>query len=168
MFLACGAIAALITGLCLISRPTAAAISAVLAFLIFGTLGWLFMPTLNWGFFGLPFFIVLVGLFAAMMGAFFRSDRYDVELRDFIAGLRVSIGVFLIWIVIVPIATSWSLFHAESYRDMIGKVPDAEFTGDVSPVDIKHVRTVTQGLASRVGEKRLGEIPGLGSRVDLL
>ncbi len=59
------------------------------------------------------------------------------------------------------------MFHADSYRSILGAPIQSEFGADVSPVNIKRVRHVDQPLARRLGEKLIEEIPGLGSRVNL-
>ncbi len=63
--------------------------------------------------------------------------------------------------------SSWSLFHATEYRNLIGTVEASEFTSDVAAVDPDQMITVDEQIAERIGGKVLGEQPGLGSRAEL-
>jgi hypothetical protein len=69
--------------------------------------------------------------------------------------------------VVLAFVTTTPMFHAADYRKLLGPVAESRFTDDVSPVDLRQVRIVDSALAHNIGQKRLGEIPGLGSRVEL-
>ena len=72
-------------------------------------------------------------------------------------------GVLIVYILVVPFITSTPLLHAESYRNLIGEVTESDFSADVSPVSVEDIRIVDQQTAMRLGDKKLGEVPGLGS-----
>ncbi len=72
-------------------------------------------------------------------------------------------GGLIIYIIVVPFLTSTPLLHANSYRNLIGEVTESDFSDDVSPVSVEDIRIVDQQTAMRLGDKKLGEVPGLGS-----
>lgn len=157
LFFICGAI-----GAALLALTAHSALSAMLraaaGFVVLGTVGYFTAPTLGFNFAFLPFWVLVFGI----AGVILSSMRDQRSYGGF--GL-VVIGV--VWLFVVPIFSTWGAFNASEYRNIIGGVEEARFADDVSPVDISQVRTVSEELARRVGEKRLGEIPSLGSRVDL-
>ena len=72
-------------------------------------------------------------------------------------------SALIVYVLVVPFITSTPLFHAESYRNLIGEVTESDFSADVSPVSVDDIRIVDQQTAMRLGDKKLGEVPGLGS-----
>jgi len=111
-----------------------------------------FRPTLAYGFFGIPFFIFMVGLIWLF-------------ISDFRIKTPIYIGVVML--ILIPFITSFGGFHADSYKNLLGKVETKEFSQDVSPIDIHKVRVVDEALAEKLGEKLLGSNPALGSIVQL-
>jgi len=128
-------------------------ISAVLSLLFVGVLGYFIMPTISYGFYGIPFLITIFGVIL------------------YIVNQKVSIVVTLvglIGLIILPFLTSAPImFHANDYRNIIGEVKTSNFTKDVAPVDINKVRIVDQAMAERIGSKILGNDASLGSRAKL-
>ena len=72
-------------------------------------------------------------------------------------------GILILYIIIVPFVTSTPFLHANSYRNLLGEVQESDFSTDVSPVSVEDIRIVDQQSAMRLGDKKLGEVPGLGS-----
>ena len=104
------------------------------------------------GYLGIPFTILISGAILLLV------NKY-VGIGTIVAGI--------VGIILLPMITSWSLMHADSYHNMIGEVEESVFTQDITPVDLSQMRIVDQSVAERVGEKRLGEDPALGSRAKL-
>lgn len=75
----------------------------------------------------------------------------------------VIAAILLVLVIIVPFITSTPLLHAKAYRNLIGKVSESEFTEDVSPVNVNDIRIVDEQMAMKLGEKKIGEIPAIGS-----
>lgn len=132
---------------------------AVAAFLLFGVLGWFIMPTLAWNFFNAWVFAVAA---MAMGSAIGYSDG---------ANARVFGALVPLWFAgagaLLAFTTTAAVFHADAYRGLLGTVTESRFADDVSPVNVRQIRVVDGNLAHNIGQKRLGEIPGLGSRVQL-
>lgn len=129
------------------------------------------LPTIRYGFEGLPLLITFTGIIVLV----FELLRFAVAIERgtkntfrwpgpaIVVGLGLGVGL-----IILPLITTWSAFYrASSYRELIGEVTESKFSKDTTPVDVAQVRIVDQKLARILGEKRLGEDAGLGSRVDL-
>lgn len=158
LFFICGLIGAVLFA-ATAHNALSAGLRAVGGFLVLGMIGYFVTPTLGFNFVFLPFWVLVIGI-AGLALSGMGADRMSY------GGLALTV-IGAIWLIVVPIFSTWGAFHADEYRNMIGEVQESQFADDVSPVDINQVRTVSESLARRMGEKRLGEIPGLGSRVDL-
>lgn len=145
-------------------RTTAGRISGgIVGLVLGGGLGYLAMPTLAWGYGGIVFFALFFSLIGLIIAGAETESGEDFPMAAVGVFGTLLVGGLLTWV----ITTAAPFGHADDYRAIIGEVDHSEFSDDVSPVDINHVRTVSQPLARLVGEKRLGEIAGLGSRVNL-
>lgn len=108
------------------------------------------------GFSTLIIFFVIAGVLDMML------DRNERTSK--IAKYNFSISIVLIiFVVAVPFITSTPLIHSKAYKNLIGKVEESEFTKDVSPVSVNDIRLVDEAMAMKLGDKKLGEIPALGS-----
>ena len=162
LFLIYGAIGAILAGASSFAVNRSSVASAQIAgfaFVVLGLAGWLLMPTLAWNFGGVWWFVIASAAIGAGLGWFTPGGKsvWATSLPFFIA----IIGVVLAFVTTTP------MFHAADYRKLLGPVAESRFTDDVSPVDLRQVRIVDSALAHNIGQKRLGEIPGLGSRVEL-
>lgn len=125
------------------------------------------LPVINFNFYGLPVLLLLNGI-AIVIREALSEEMFRDEINKTGMGFGISIGVVgLTWCIIVPAFTTWSVFHASEYRNLIGNVQEGTFSTETSPVDITQVRTVDQALAARLAEKRLGEDTALGSQVNV-
>lgn len=80
------------------------------------------------------------------------------------AKYNFSIAIILIvYSIAVPFLASTPVFHAKTYRNLLGNVKESEFSKDVSPVSVNDIRLVDENMAMKLGEKKLGEDPALGS-----
>ncbi len=132
------------------------------------------MPVINFGFWGLPIYLLALIFIYLILGKKVtlklegnqnQKIRYNININK---GFYYVIGGILIYMIIVPILTSWSLFHNQSYRNLIGKVEIGKtFSDHLEPISIKNIRVVDQELASILGDKVLGTKPALGSQVNL-
>ena len=138
-------------------------ISGLIGLFLGGLLGYFILPTLAWNYAEISFLAIVgaaVGIVVSMAeaqeGSPSRASGYTL------------LGA-VTWLFVMPFFTSFAGLpgKAEKYRGLLGDVSVSEFSDDMSPVDIGSVRTVSQDLAKLLGEKRLGEIAGLGSRVNL-
>ena len=68
---------------------------------------------------------------------------------------------------ILPFLTSTPLFFSQSYRNFLGEVKESSFTADVEPINPAQIRIVDEETARKLAEKTIGEVPALGSEVQL-
>lgn len=83
--------------------------------------------------------------------------------QKFVFVFLFALGV---WLVLVPFFST-GIFHAKSYRKLIGKVESTNFTELVSPVNLDQVPIIDRAFAASLAEKKLGDDFALGSRVTL-
>jgi hypothetical protein len=132
------------------------------------------MPVFNYGFWGVPFYFLLAILIYIVF-----SNKISVQTTgknqqkinfntSIPKAFYVVIGVIVVYMTLVPVVTSWSLFHHQSYRNLLGKVEiGKKFSDHMEPISIKNIRVVDEELASILGDKVLGAQPALGSQVIL-
>lgn len=145
-----------------ILRGGIGAVVAILCGLFGFATGYIGMPTLAYGWFGIPFALTILSL-VILVVTFFSQD-HDENVFAFI-GSFVILGFSLIALLVVPLITTWSAFHAEKYRALLGEVKESQFSSDVAPIDPTTVRLVDQRQAKKLAETKLGEDTALGSRV---
>ena len=86
------------------------------------------------------------------------------EQTSKIAKYNFSITIALIvFTSVVPFITSTPILHSKDYRNLIGEVKESDFSKDVSPVSVDDIRLVDEAMAMKLGDKKLGEIPAIGS-----
>jgi hypothetical protein len=153
-----------VIGLILGAAITRSVLRTIGITLVAGLIGYFCMPMLNPQFHG--FWFTLLFLTALSTAWDYWSDNRYYSPSAMKTGCAIGIGAATIWLGL-SFASS-GVFHSATYHQMIGEVrKDATYDHTLSPVDIKHVRTVYSEQARIIGEKRLGEDPGLGSRAHL-
>jgi hypothetical protein len=136
----------------------------VLALALVAFLVYIIMPTIAYGFYGVPYLVLFFGLVLLI-------PSFVNEMMDF-SKIRVKIATGLVGFgfvfgILLPIITSWSAFHANSYRNIIGEVKTSNFTNDIAPIDLSKIRVVDKKLAAKLADKKLGDVPALGSMYKL-
>lgn len=108
------------------------------------------------GFTTLILFFVLAGILDMM---FDRGEKTSkMAKNNFIIA-----ALLLIIVIVIPFFVTSPIFRASSYRNLLGKVEESVFTEDVSPVSVDKIRIVDKDMAVKLGDKKLGEIPAIGS-----
>ncbi|MFY0483817.1 hypothetical protein ACI6PS_14560 [Flavobacterium sp. PLA-1-15] len=139
----------------------------VITFLLF----YLGLPVINYGFFKLPFFILIVLLVGIII--YTRLKVTPVTNKVTITALPhklffVAAIVVLAYITITPLLTSLPMFRSESYRALIGKVEDGQnLKNHIAPISLDKIRVVDENLAMLLGEKIIGSQPSLGSQAEI-
>ena len=86
------------------------------------------------------------------------------EKTSKIAKYNFSIAIVLIvYSFVAPFISSSPILHAKSYRNLIGEVKASDFSKDVSPISVNDIRLVDEDMAMKLGDKKVGEDPALGS-----
>lgn len=104
---------------------------------------------------GVIFFIV-AGVLDMML------DRGEKTSRA--AKTNFTIAMALIaYIIVIPFITSSPIIHSKAYRNLLGDVKESNFAKDVSPVSVNDIRLVDEEMAMKLGDKKIGEVPAIGS-----
>ena len=131
-----------------------------IALLIVAIYAFIKLPVLRFdftsGFTTLILFFVLSGILDMMLDKGEKTSK--MAKNNFIIA-----GVLLIIIIVIPFFVTTPIFRAGSYKDLLGKVEESVFTEDVSPVNVNEIRIVDKDMAMKLGDKKLGEIPAIGS-----
>ena len=131
-----------------------------IAFIIVAIYAFIKLPVLRLdftsGFTTLILFFVLAGILDMML------DRGDKASKMAKNNFLIA-ALLLIIVIIIPFFITSPVFRASSYRNLLGKVEESVFTEDVSPVSVDKIRIVDKSMAMKLGDKKLGEIPAIGS-----
>lgn len=83
-----------------------------------------------------------------------------------IAGL-VLVIVGAANMLVLPVLTSAPLFYNQAYRNLLGNVDESSFTADIEPINLSQIRIVDEETARKLADKKIGEVPALGSETQL-
>ena len=95
-----------------------------------------------------PFVLVTVGY-----------GLFTVNKKYIYSGIAVGLIYLVANIVFSP------LIMPSAYRNLIGEVDNMEFTSQIDHIDLKQLPTIDEELAMNLADKKLGEVPSLGSQV---
>ncbi|MGL5316558.1 MAG: hypothetical protein ACRC92_25095 [Peptostreptococcaceae bacterium] len=108
---------------------------------------------------GISMLIVFFGLAGVLDMMLDRGEKTSK-----LAKYNFSIAIVLvIYSIAAPFVSSSPILHANAYRNLIGEVKESNFSEDVSPVSVNEIRLVDEAMAMKLGDKKLGEDPALGS-----
>lgn len=108
------------------------------------------------GFTTLVLFFALAGILDMML------DRGEKTSKMAKNNFLIA-GVLLVIVIAIPFFVTSPIFRANAYKNLLGKVEESVFTEDISPVSVDEIRIVDKDMAIKLGEKKLGEIPAIGS-----
>jgi hypothetical protein len=147
----------------------------VFSLIFLGIVGFLLiylaLPVVKFGFLGFSIILLFLFVFGLISSFGFKTDQRTKKLvaqskpNKFIL---VAILLLLVYLIILPIITSATIFHTSTYQKMIGEVKTGKKIGNhIEPISINKLRVVDQKLAYLLGEKIIGSQPALGSQIDL-
>lgn len=118
------------------------------------------LPVLRFDFTSLySVLIIFFGISGVLDMMFDREERTSKYAKNnFLIGI-----ILIIFSIVAPFVTSSPILHAKAYRNLLGSVKESKFSKDVSPVSVKDIRLVDEEMAMKLGDKKLGEIPAIGS-----
>ena len=79
----------------------------------------------------------------------------------------VIIVISLLNSTVLPILTSNALLFNQAYRNLLGPVQESSFTADIEPIKLSQIRIIDHETAARLADKKIGEVPALGSATRL-
>ena len=148
-------------------------INAILVLVAAAILVYMYMPTVNFGFTGFAMLLmVLIGVWTLLNNPFSitqgANNQPTLKLGKPGKTSFILLGILAVYIFVVPVFTSWPIFHTEEYRSLIGKVEtESNLSSHMLPISIEKIRVVDQSLAQLLGDKVLGSQSALGSQVTL-
>lgn len=102
------------------------------------------------------FYIVATFVLVTLIYSTFTFSKKYMNIALIVAGVYIILmGVFS------PIVSY------KAHRKLIGDVKSIEFTNEIDHIDLKQLPTIDKDLAYKLADKKLGEIPSLGSQVEI-
>lgn len=135
--------------------------SYAISFIITAVYAFVKLPVLRVDFTSLYYVLAMFFVIAGILNMVFdrEEQRFTItNKRDF----KIAIGILAI-AVVLPTLASTPVIRAKAYRNLLGTVKESEFTKDVSPVNVDEIRIVDEDMAMKLGDKKLGEVPAIGS-----
>ena len=135
--------------------------SYVISFIITAVYAFVKLPVLRIDFTSLYYVLAMFFVIAGILNMVFdrEEQRFTItNKRNF----KIAIGILAI-AVVLPTLASTPIIRAKAYRNLLGTVKESEFTKDVSPVNVNEIRIVDEDMAMKLGDKKLGEVPAIGS-----
>lgn len=123
------------------------------------------IPSLVWGIpWSAPSALVLaVWLVSAIICSVYANEHQEPRLYH--AWWFIGVGLLALG---GRGCSGWSAFRSSDYAGLIGEVETREWTQDVQPADPRHIRQVSDELASFLADKQLGTAPGaIGSQFEV-
>lgn len=139
--------------------------SLVVASICTWIIWYLTLPTIGpgfLGFWGLLLFFAIVFTCVQLV-----TDGYDEKSLVTKIGIGIS-ALLMAGFIFIPMFTTWSLFHADSYKNLLGNVEERTITSDMSPISPENIIVIDQETARRLADKKISdEDRALGSQVEL-
>ena len=135
--------------------------SYAISFIITAVYAFVKLPVLRIDFTSLYYVLPMFSVIAGILNMVFdrEEQRFTItNKRNF----KIAIGILAI-AVVLPTLASTPIIRAKAYRNLLGTVKESEFTKDVSPVNVNEIRIVDEDMAMKLGDKKLGEVPAIGS-----
>lgn len=135
--------------------------SYAISFIITAVYAFVKLPVLRVDFTSLYYVLAMFFVIAGILNMVFdrEEQRFTItNKRNF----KIAIGILAI-AVVLPTLASTPVIRAKAYRNLLGTVKESEFTKDVSPVNVNEIRIVDEDMAMKLGDKKLGEVPAIGS-----
>lgn len=129
------------------------------------TFFYVFIPTISINFIGI-WILSIIFLFIPILPNLLNSMDYGPLSKKSIFILKIIAGIISL-LLSSYVVTTTAFLHSNEYKNLLGEVKISEFTKDITPVNSSQIRIVDEKMAKKLGEKRLGQDPGLGSRVEL-
>lgn len=135
--------------------------SYAISFIITAVYAFVKLPVLRVDFTSLYYVLAMFFVIAGILNMVFdrEEQRFTITNKT---NFKIAIGILAI-AVVLPTLASTPIIRAKAYRNLLGTVEESEFTKDVSPVNVNEIRIVDEEMAMKLGDKKLGEVPAIGS-----
>ncbi len=135
--------------------------SYVISFIITAVYAFVKLPVLRIDFTSLYYVLAMFFVIAGILNMVFDREEQRFTITNKM-NFKIAIGILAI-AVVLPTLASTPIIRAKAYRNLLGTVKESEFTKDVSPVNVNEIRIVDEEMAMKLGDKKLGEVPAIGS-----
>ncbi len=138
-----------------------------------GTAYYVITPTLaldSLGFWFLVFLLLGVPGLGGLLLDLQRKEnhRYGASRGEFVPkrvpGLLFSCSLVALAAWLVLALASMPMLRSDAYRNLLGVETEKDFSKSLPPIDVNNAPLVSQEMAMRAAEKKLSEIPALGSQ----
>ncbi|GGE63992.1 cell shape-determining protein [Priestia taiwanensis] len=138
-------------------------LSLIFSAIVFGIIMYFNVSPLHyrWGFKINILLIILFSSYIVFMSLFRRFNAKQFA----IVGIG-SVSLLILMNVVFFFMTT-TVIHSKDYHHLIGEVEERKFESDVAHVDLEQLPTIDKELAGNYADKKLGEIPALGSQVEV-
>ena len=135
--------------------------SYAISFIITAVYAFVKLPVLRVDFTSLYYVLAMFFVIAGILNMVFdrEEQRFTITNKT---NFKIAIGILAI-AVVLPTLASTPIIRAKAYRNLLGTVKESEFTKDISPVNVNEIRIVDEDMAMKLGDKKLGEVPAIGS-----
>ncbi len=154
-------------------RGRAARWFALLIGVVLGIVAYLDLPVLALDFAALGWYLCLIAVATFVVALYYFKDererRHYHNNNPKSSGLGggasiIAFVISLIWVIVIPIVTTWAAFSPTAYRALLGAVEESTLDTEIPPIDNAFVRTVDKSVALMLMQRQLGQDAGLGSR----
>ena len=134
--------------------------------LVIGFLLYNYQPVLSFNFIDVPLVLGLSCIISYLILNFITKNSNKLVSTS-IKGLQYG-GISIMLFVIVLVISSFPIFRATDYRNLLGPVTEStDYSKFENVVDIKQVRIVDENMAIRIMDKKLGDLPSIGSQFEI-
>lgn len=138
-------------------------------------LGWFIyyfiMPVLNIKFlFNTIVVLLTLILLITIIDMSFKKEKTVLEKQNRYRKTSKTLVVILIIVILIGVLVNLSsskIFSSKKYRQLAGEVKTEEFKNNVKEVELDNIPIIDLEYALRIADKKIGEIPSLGSKTDI-
>lgn len=102
------------------------------------------------------FYIIATFVIVTILYSFYTFDKKYGIAAVLVALMYICLLVF-----------SSPIISYKAHRNLIGDVKEVDFTSQIEHIDLKQLPTIDKDVAYKLADKKLGEIPSLGSQVTI-
>jgi len=119
--------------------------------------------------------LIVVNFFNGTLVLDLSLNAFGVLLTFFLVSMVISvlyaykpariaaIGAVILYLGLM--AYSSPLFNYQAHRNLIGEIKEVSFSEQMDYIDLEQVPIIDEALADKLADKKLGDIPSLGSQV---
>lgn len=140
-------------------KPKKAAWLALLVTIIIGAITfYVYLPAISVRSSASAYYIVFL-FFIYVVSAFMFGGNFSLPVK-----LATTAGITLTALIMILSLLSSPLFRSQEYRDQIYMNEEVNFSEDFDTISLDKIPVIDYEVAKQLGDKKMGQIPGLGSQ----